>query len=77
MTTEMTFFNSGRFSKSVLLSSVERISSLAYFVGRLVSKELKISKNWGKSVLVQIQVQKEAFLANLVGFWIVLQAYFN
>lgn len=36
VTTERTFFNSGRFSKSVLLSRVEIISSLAYWIERLV-----------------------------------------
>lgn len=36
VTTERTFFNSGRFSKSELLSRVEIISSLAYWIERLV-----------------------------------------
>jgi hypothetical protein len=32
VTTETTFLNSGRFSKSVLLSRVDKISSLAYLM---------------------------------------------
>jgi hypothetical protein len=36
VTTDKTFFNSGRFSKSVLLSRVDKISSLACSLAKLV-----------------------------------------